>query len=220
MSDDQLLSRLAKLQVSSICDADKSITALPSYLHPITPQCAVVGPAYTLIAEDDHLSTYLAATRAPPGSVLVIATNNHSKAIVGELFSNEARRRGIRGIIVDGYLRDKRGLQKVGIPVWARGTNPVAGGMRKFGETGGMVVVGGVEVVSGRDIVCADMDGVIVVGREKLEGIVGKAERIEESERNVVRGIEMGIPIAELTNAEEYAEGLKSGKDIAFQFKV
>jgi regulator of RNase E activity RraA len=64
------------------------------------------------------------------------------------------------------------------------------------------------------------MDGVIVVGREKLEGIVGKAEKIEESERNVVRGIEMGIPISELMNAEEYAEGLKSGKEIAFQFKV
>ena len=91
MSNDQLLARLAKLQVSSICDADKSITALPSYLHPITPQCALVGPAYTLIAEDDHLSSYIAATRAPPGSVLVIATSNHTKAIVGELFSNEAR---------------------------------------------------------------------------------------------------------------------------------
>jgi regulator of RNase E activity RraA len=92
--------------------------------------------------------------------------------------------------------------------------------MRKFGEIGGRVVIGGVEVVSGRDIVCADMDGVVVVGREKLEEIVGKAETIEESERNVVRGIEMGIPIAQLTNAEDYAQGLESGKEIAFQFKV
>lgn len=120
---------------------------------------------------------------------------------------------------MDGYLRDSRGLQKVGIPVWARGTTPVAGGMRKFGETGGVVVVGR-QVVRTGDIVCADMDGVIVVGRDRLERIVGIAERIEESERNVVRGIEMGIRITELINAEEYMEGLKSGKEIPFQFKV
>ena len=61
-----------------------------------------------------------------PGDVLVVATGG-TRAVFGELFATEARRRGLAGIVCDGFCRDLRGLRAIGLPVFARGTSPRSG---------------------------------------------------------------------------------------------
>jgi 4-hydroxy-4-methyl-2-oxoglutarate aldolase len=223
MTDSEpLLRRLENVQVSSLCDADKSLIPLPPLLVHLAGTRNIVGAASTVVAEDDHLSTFYAVTHAPRSSVLVVATNDAPgrKAVLGELFAFEARRRGVRGIVVDGFVRDLKGLQRVGLPVWARGTNPSSGTMRKLTHNTGAVVVFG-QMVSDMDIVVADDDGVIIASAQQLQRAIDLAEQIEKQETVVIKGQEQNnIPLDRLTNAEEYIEGLFSGNEVPFQFRI
>ena len=87
----------------------------------------MAGPAFTVVAEDDHLPVMSALAEAAPGDVLVVAAFGGTRAVFGELFATEARRRGLAGIVSDGYCRDLRGLREIGLPVFARGTTPRSG---------------------------------------------------------------------------------------------
>jgi len=214
---DKLLFRVSKIQLSSLCDADKSLEPLPPTLLPMVDAKVMVGPAFCITVDDDHLATYQAVVLAPPGSVIVIATKGGQKAIVGGLFSNEARRRGLRGFVVDGYMRDIRDITKVGLPIWARGAHPAAGGMKVPYDGKEECVVFGQKVRNG-DIVVADEDGVLIASRERIENAIAKTEEIERKEATLVRGVEQGIPFAQLTNVDEYLDKLKTENPIAFQF--
>src|SRR4051794_29013478 len=87
----------------------------------------MAGPALTVVAEDDHLPVFSALDEARPGEVLVITTHGRRLAVLGELFATEARRRGLAGVVIDGWCRDVQGLRRVGLPVFARGTIPKSG---------------------------------------------------------------------------------------------
>ena len=89
-----------------------------------------------------------ALAEAAPGDVLVIASNGGSRAVFGELFATEARRRGLAGIVADGFCRDVRGLRAIGLPVFARGTTPRSGTTVSRAAPGATIVCGGVEVVA------------------------------------------------------------------------
>src|SRR5919202_5254137 len=91
------------------------------------PDVRMAGPAFTVVAEDDHLPVMSALADAAPGDVLVVATNEGSRAVFGELFATEARRRGLAGIVADGFCRDLRTLREIGLPVFAPGTTPRSG---------------------------------------------------------------------------------------------
>ena len=220
---DDLLDRLGRLQVSSVCDADKSIVPLPSSLRPLFEGVTIVGPAYLVQTDDDHLTTYCGVTRAEPGSILLIATNNkhEHKAIIGGLFTNEARRRGLRGVVVLGNVRDLRDMRRVGLPIWFQGTNAAAGGMSKLPdpELSELRVESG-QIVRNGDIIMADDDGVIVMPREQAERAIAKAEEIEAKEGAIVRNVSRDVPLSECINAEEYIEALKAGKPIPFEYHV
>src|SRR5271155_2683801 len=64
---DRLLFRVAKIQLSSLCDGDKSLEPLPPTLLPMVDAKVMVGPAFCITVDDDHLATYQAVALAPPG---------------------------------------------------------------------------------------------------------------------------------------------------------
>ncbi|OZJ05327.1 hypothetical protein BZG36_01564 [Bifiguratus adelaidae] len=184
-----LLKRLARVQTSSLSDALKSLPVLDAAIKPMTPFTCMVGPAFTVVAEDDHLAVLYSVKQAQPGSVLVISTNGGKKAVTGELFASEARRRGLVGIVVDGYCRDLRNLQQIGLSVFARGAVPQSGSMSRVPiQTQVSVSCGGIEVQPG-DIVVADEDGVLIAPVDQLTLAIDKAEVIEDKESQIVKAI-------------------------------
>ena len=78
--------------------------------------------------------------------MLVIATGGSQVAVFGELFATEARRRGLAGIVADGFCRDLRGLREIGLPVFARGTTPRSGTTVSRAPSGATITCGGVRV--------------------------------------------------------------------------
>jgi len=183
------------------------------------PDVRMAGPAFTIVAEDDHLPVMSALAQAAPGDVLVIASNGGSRAVFGELFATEARRRGLAGIVTDGFCRDVRGLRAIGLPVFARGTTPRSGTTVSRAAPGATIVCGGVEVSPG-DIVFGDDDGLLIAATERIEAALETAEMIGRAERAILAAQARGEALHGLTSHDEHVAALDRGEPSTLAFRV
>ncbi len=207
------MDALAAVPVSTLCDVDKSLPVADPALRPLTATARICGPAYTVVAAGEFLSVLWAIGEAEPGDVLVVQAGGAPLAALGELLATEAWRRGLGGIVVDGYVRDRSGLPG-GFPLWARGTVPMAGRSDVAPRVGGPILFGGLRVVPG-DVVVADDDGIVIAPRAQLEACLERAGQIERTEAAVLAGIQRGESLIEMTNLAEHVAALRRGESSA-----
>ena len=213
-----LIERLRGIDVSALSDADKTLPILDA-VRAMIGDVRMAGPAYTVTAEDDHLPVMTALAEAAPGDVLLIAGNGATRALFGELFATEARRRGLAGIVTDGFCRDLRGLRAIGLPVFARGTTPRSGTTVSRAARATTVTCGGVEVRPG-DIVFGDDDGVLVAAAQRIAAALEAAELIGRAERAILAAQGRGEALHALTNYDEHVAALDRGEASALAFQV
>jgi 4-hydroxy-4-methyl-2-oxoglutarate aldolase len=214
-----LIERLLEIDVSALSDADKTLPVVDSAIRAMIPEVRMAGPAFTVVAEDDHLPVISALAEASPGDVLVIATNGGSRAVFGELIATEARRRGLAGIVADGFCRDLRGLRRIELPVFARGTTPRSGTAVSRAALGATIACGGVEVSPG-DIVFGDDDGLLIAAPERIATGLETAELIGRSESAILAAQGRGEGLHGLTNHREHVAALDRGEASVLMFRV
>jgi 4-hydroxy-4-methyl-2-oxoglutarate aldolase len=215
----EVIERLLGIDVSALSDADKTLPVVDPAVRAMIPEVRIAGPAFTVVAEDDHLPVMSALAEARPGDVLVIATLGGSRAVFGELFATEARRRRLAGIVTDGFCRDLRGLRQIGLPVFARGTTPRSGTTVSRAPSGATILCGGVEVSPG-DIVFGDDDGLLIAAAQRIAAALETAELIGRSERAILAAQARGEALHALTNHEEHVAALDRGEASALAFRV
>tara|TARA_B100001093_G_C26620374_1_gene924305 strand:+ start:101 stop:763 length:663 start_codon:yes stop_codon:yes gene_type:complete len=110
------------------------------------------------------------------GDLVVLDCSRKPAAAWGELFSTASVGRGARGAIIDGLIRDKRLIDKLGrFPVFGRGLRPTDSlGRVAIAEYDIPVCVYGLTVNPG-DLVVCDSDGAIVIPRDQAHEIIVKA---------------------------------------------
>jgi len=214
-----LIERLLTIDVSALSDADKTLPIVDSGVRAMIPAVRMAGPAFTVVAADDHLPVMGALAAASPGDVIVIATGGGTRAVFGELFATEAKRRGLAGLVVDGFCRDLRGLREIGLPVFARGTTPRSGTTVSRAAFGATINCGGVDVAAG-DIVFGDDDGLLVAGAGRIEAALELAELIGRSERAMLAAMARGEALHDLTNHADHIAALDRGEPSALAFEV
>lgn len=143
------------------------------------------GPALTCAcAPEDNLAIHAALYQAAPGAVLVCdGAGTTRSALFGELMATDAVNQGLAGLVVQGPVRDIADIDELGFPVWCTGTAPGRADKAAIVSVGLPVVVGGVLVASG-DQVIADRDGVAVVPaalwpaiREEVAALTAKEDK-------------------------------------------
>ena len=219
MPSQDLIHRLLEIEVSALCDADKTLPVAEPAIRAMVPDVRFAGPALTVVAPDDHLPLFAALDAASPGDVLVVTNAAGSRAVVGELFATEASRRGLAGIVVDGLCRDVAGLRRLGLPFFARGTIPASGTTVSRAALGQRVRCGGIDVAAG-DIVFGDDDGLVIAGADRLAAALEGGEAIARAERAMLAAMADGRPIHELTNYAEHAARLDAGEESRLEFRV
>ena len=173
--------------------------------HPMHPRiraawagARLAGPAYAVVcAPADNLAVHAAVVEAPAGSVLVVAADPPERGYWGEVLTTAAETRGIRGLVIDGGVRDADALQAHGFPVFSAviallGATKVSGG-----QIGGSAMVGDVLVETG-DWVVADADGVTVIARAELEAVLERGRARADKEAAIFSELKKGATTVEL----------------------
>ena len=165
----QAFSGLASTDV-----ADAGGIALPPGLVALGGQRLCGFARTTALAPGDNLGLLALAVDARPGDVLVAVGGGFGTALVGELLSLRAARRGAAGFLIDGYARDA-GL--LALPVFARGTQPRKPQRQDFVALDQPVALLGVEICPG-DLLLADEDGIVLVPQARMKAVLAEAPAV------------------------------------------
>jgi 4-hydroxy-4-methyl-2-oxoglutarate aldolase len=147
-------------------------------MRPLVPRLRIAGPAVTAYCSPgDNLMMHRALYLAREGDVLVVAAPN-SGAQWGDVAGRYAIRKGLQGIVVDGFIRDTDDLAEMRSPVWYTAISPSSPQKAGQGLVNAPIVCAGARVEPG-DLVVADGDGVIVIPRARApEAVAGACERM------------------------------------------
>jgi 4-hydroxy-4-methyl-2-oxoglutarate aldolase len=214
-----LLARLARIDTTHLADADKSLRAMDPGLRPVRNGLKFVGRAVTVRCCEDFLGVIAGLSAACAGDVLVVDTQGSRRAVLGELFSLEARRKGLAGIVVDGLVRDTNTIRGLELPVWARGSCPQAGTTNRRFELQVPVPCGGVIVAPG-DLVFGDDDGLLVASPAEAAAALPQAEAIAAREAQLIARLEAGAALGDLVNAAEHLANIEAGRPSALRFEL
>ena len=151
------------------------------------------GQAVTVrVRGGDNLMIHKALSTLVPGDVLVIdGDGDVSRALVGEIMSSVARKRGAVAFVVDGAVRDANSFEHHRFPCWARGVNLRGPYKDGPGSINVPVVVGGMRVNPG-DIMLCDGDGVVAIPAAMAATVAAAAQEKTDTETAMLKAIEAG----------------------------
>ena len=147
-------------------------TAMDPGIQPLYRPIKLIGTALTVQTTPDNTAGIRKAVEmAQPGDVLVVDRAGEMRhAVMGDFGVHGWIQNGIVGMVVDGLVTDRDGLERLDFPIFSRGVAamlPKAQGP----EAGGVnvpVVVGSVTVNPG-DLILGDENGVIVASPEDAQ---------------------------------------------------
>lgn len=205
----ELVAQAAKYQPAIFSDINGRRGALHGRIQALRPRMKVAGPAFTVeVRPGDNLMIHAAMALAKPGDVLVIdGKGDQTSALMGTIMMTACRQLGLAGVVMDGSVRDSLEIDEMDYPVFSVGTNPNGPTKTNSGRIGHPVSVGGVTVCAG-DFVIGDCDGVVVVEREALAGLLPLAEHKVQAEAKRISQIKQGNTSASWLTASLVAAGV------------
>ena len=206
------LHALRALGAATVHEAQGGKGALDSGIKPIAPGMRLAGPAFTVDTRPaDNLMLHYAMLKARPGDVLVVDAKGFLEAGVwGDVFTEQAQRIGLAGLVIHGAVRDAAAMTQAGFPVFSRGLSIKGTGKHQPGRLNVTVTIGDVGIDPG-DIIVGDQDGVVVVKRHEVDAVLLKSRQREEKEARFRQQIRDGATTVELLGLEETLRRLQLG---------
>jgi len=169
-------------------------------IKPLEPSTVLFGWAFTVqwssnpeLVDPNRTSARMLDALVPDHVVMIDTGSNPDVGYWGELCCNISLRRRVRGVVIDGGLRDSPHVLRLGFPAFCKFTSPLeATGRSRVVRYQQPIFIGQVPIRPG-DAVFGDLGGVVVIPREivydlieEVEGIVGKENRLR---RDIHEGI-------------------------------
>jgi regulator of RNase E activity RraA len=181
---------------------------LPPQIKPLREDMVVIGRAMPVLAVDvfaekiegsanplmnKSFGLMLEALDDLRTNEIYVNTGSSPRnALWGELMSMRARTLGSRGAVLNGYVRDTKAILKMGFPTFGFGSYGQDSAPRyKVVDFRIPVEIGSVRVRPD-DILCGDIDGVLLVPAEAEAEVFSKALEKARGEQLVRKAIEEG----------------------------
>jgi 4-hydroxy-4-methyl-2-oxoglutarate aldolase len=195
-------ARWQEMPVAIVVDVSKTICQIDPAIRPLCPpgrQPRLFGRAVTALCEPPDFGAVLyAIDLLQPGDVLVIAAGGHTAtAMIGEILGDQVRRRGGRGIVCDGAVRDVAQLAAwPDLAVFARAITPRGPTSLEQGTVNVAVTVGG-RLVSPGDLIIGDDDGLAAIDPLASRDYLALAEAKQALEETWIASLRGGRSVME-----------------------
>ncbi|MCJ1414259.1 hypothetical protein MMC32_000585 [Xylographa parallela] len=174
----------------------------------------VIAPAFTVqfqpkapINGSDSLPKAASSNISPgsqwsdliqPNMIVVVQQPEGQKcAVVGGIHALNIERKGAKGILVSGRIRDIEELRKLKCPIWARGTSTVgASAEAKAYATQVPISFGDVTIKPGDIVFCDLVEGVVVIPRGLLEDVTKFLKEHSEAEAGIKYAVKNGMSVS------------------------
>lgn len=199
-----LLRAFESLSTPLLADSMGRFNTMKSAMRPVYSRARCCGSAVTVkCGPGDNLMLQAGLKFAQAGDILVVdAGDARDFGHFGEIMALNAQRKGIRGLIIEGGVRDITDLEEMDFPVFATGINPRGTGKSMGGAVNLPISCCGVSVSPG-DIILADCCGVAVVPSGMAEEVLETAEKKAAAEKEMLKRIAQGEDLYDILNYED-----------------
>ena len=186
---------------------------LPPQIRPLSEDMVVVGRAMTVLEADNYgndreggQNPYMtksfglmleALDDLKENEVYICTGSSPDYALVGELMATRATVLKAAGAVVNGYIRDTKGIRDLKFPCFSFGSYAQDQAPRGKVINYRVPIKMGNVVIQPGDIVFGDMDGVLIVPKEKEDEIIEKAYEKAMGEKTVFKAIQSGLSASE-----------------------
>jgi regulator of RNase E activity RraA len=215
ISDKELSARYEQVFTAAVNDVLREHgllhQVLPSGIMPLKDEMKVCGVAFTvkgsknLTLESEMEQRAKMLEEIGADSVVVWDTSGDDESAQwGEVMTMASQRRGCKGAIVDGGVRDTNKVLELNFPVFCRyrTSNGMLGRFRMI-DWQIPVMIGQVFIYPG-DFLFGDIDGVVVIPRRIAYEVLLKAEYIQENEKEIKRMVLEGLSPSEVVKKGGY----------------
>lgn len=209
--DDDVLTALGDLGSATLLEASGLSIDLPSRLRPAGARRTLTGRALPVqAAEGDNLPLHLALEQARAGDVLVVNAAGGDHGYWGEVLTVAAQVRGVRGLVIDGGVRDTDAIAELGFPVFASAV--AIRGTSKRDARGAVdeVVLGRTRVRRG-DVIVGDADGVVAIPADRAVRVLAAGRARQTAEAGYLVRLRAGELTLDIYDLRPTAE---SGDDV------
>ncbi len=196
--DASLVEAFRSVPVANVSDCMTRMTAAGARLRPFSRETRLSGPAITVKTRPgDNLMIHKALEIAQPGDVIVVdGGGDLSNALIGELMTTYALKRGLAGFVINGAIRDLDVIGAGALPVFAAGITHRGPYKDGPGEINVPIAIDGMVIHPG-DLIVGDADGVLCVPFDDAATLLEAGRKKTQAEQVTLQQIADGqLPTA------------------------
>lgn len=207
--DNSWINKYSHIPTPVIGDVMGRQNIMDARIRPRWDGARFVGPALTIMTyPSDNFMIHVGVSLAQEDDILVVDAGNYQNAgLWGEILTINAMHRKVKGIVIDGAVRDVKEIEELQFPMFASGINARGGYKSNPGTVNVPVSCGGVAVCPG-DLIVADENGVAVIPRLDIEDVYEECLKKINSEKQTMEQLKQGKDTFEIMNMQETLDKL------------
>ena len=215
IGDQELLMRYEKLYTGAVNDVLREFCylnqALPNYIQPLREYRTIAGFAYTvksapnvMISGEMEYRTQMLDEMGENAFVVWDTSKDEKATLWGGVMTATAKGKKVKAACIDGGIRDTHQILEAGFPVFYK-YRISNGSLGRCLITHYQIpiLIGDVMIRPG-DVVVGDVDGVLIVPRDRAYEVLIRAEEIKENEKKIFCWVHQGQTIHEIKERGGY----------------